>query len=234
MQRRQFQPEDLDQIRRAPLLSELPQHLIDALLSDGIVHRYLPGEMLFRQGETPEFLHIVLGGEIGLYCVGNDGGETMMEIMKAGECFIAAAVLTDLPYLMGAKALLPSRVMLLPADRLRRDLLTIPDLALAMLTSLSIHFRKLVREAKALKLKSPTQRLGLYLLSLTNKREGSVALWLPHSKGVIAARIGVRQETLSRALAQLRQCGVTTTGAQVTVSNIAALSAFCHLDEDVL
>lgn len=224
--------EDLVKLEQMPLFSELPPHLIDLVLSDSMVLSYRPGEELFHQGERAAHLHVLLGGEVGLYCVGSDGNETVMEIMKSGEVFIAAAVLTDLPYLMGAKALLPSRVLMLPADRLRRDLRSVPDLAMAMLSSLSIHFRKLVREAKALKLNSPTQRLAIYLLSLTTRREGPAVLWLSHNKSVIAARIGIRQETLSRSLATLRDYGVKTQGPRVVVEDVAALAHYCRLEEE--
>lgn len=227
-----LQPEDLVRLGQTPLFSELPSHLIDVVLADAVVHRYTAGEMLFCQGATPEYLHVVLTGEVGLYGIAIDGGETVMEIMKSGEVFIAAAVLTDLPYLMEARALSPSRVLLLPAERLRKDLRALPDLVMAMLTSLSIHFRKMVREAKTLKLNTPIQRLGVFLLSLTIKREGSTILWLPHNKGIIAARIGVRQESLSRAFATLRQHGVRTKGSRVEVDDMAALVEFCHQDDE--
>jgi CRP/FNR family transcriptional activator FtrB len=234
MGRRPLLAEDLAKLEQIPLFSELPPHLVDLALNGCVVQSYRAGDELFHQGERPTYLHVLLGGEVGLNCVGSDGSETVMEIMRPGEAFIAAAVLTDLPYLMGAKALLPSRVLMLPADRLRRDLRAVPDLAIAMLSSLSTHFRKMVREAKALKLNSPTQRLALYLLSLTNRREGSAVLWLSHSKSVIAARIGIRQETLSRSLATLREYGVQTHGPRVVVEDVAVLAQYCRLeDEDI-
>lgn len=221
-------------MRQVPLLTQLPANLLGAVLAEAMVIRYDIGETLFHQGEAPHYLHLVMDGEISLYGVGSDGNETVMEIMKCGDVFIAAAVLTNLPYLMEARALSQSRVMLLPAERLRRDLRSIPELALAMLGSLSSHYRRLVREVKALKLKSTTQRLALYLLSLTPSREGSAILWLPHSKSVISARIGIRPETLSRAFVALQQHGVQMTGTRVSVANLAVLADFCRQSDDVL
>ena len=229
---RAIHADDLSRMRQVPLLTQLPANLLGAVLAEAMVIRYDSGETLFHQGEAAHFLHVVMDGEICLYGVGCDGDETVMEIMKSGDVFIAAAVLTGLPYLMEARALNPSRILLLPAERLRRDLRSIPDLALAMLASLSSHYRMLVREVKSLKLKSTNQRLALYLLSLTPKREGATILWLPHSKGVISARIGIRPETLSRAFNALQPYGVQMNGTRVAVADLAALADFCHQSEE--
>ncbi|MGE5546827.1 MAG: cyclic nucleotide-binding domain-containing protein [Solirubrobacterales bacterium] len=230
---RAFHSEDIARISHVPLLAQLPPHLLRMVLAEASVQRHDAGDTLFRQGEEPQFLHIVMDGEIGLFGTTSDGDETVMALLKSGEVFIAAAVLTERPYLMGARALSPARVMVLPAERLRRDLHEVPDLAFAMLTSLSTHFRMLVREVKALKLQSTTQRLAHYLMSLTPRREGPTIVWLPHSKCVIAARIGIRPETLSRAFAALRRYGVSISGTRVAIDDVAVLAEFCRQDEDI-
>ena len=219
-------------IRQLPLLTQLPPNMLDVVLTEASITRYEVGETLFHQGGNPDYLHVILDGEVCLYGIGSDGSETIMEIMKHGDEFISAAVLTNLPYLMEARALTSSRVMLLPAERLRRDLRSIPDLAQAMLTSLSSHYRALIREVKALKLKSTGQRLGLYLLSLTAKRQGPTILWLPHNKTIISARIGIRPETLSRSFSSLREYGVQVHGTKVSISDLETLANFFRQIED--
>jgi CRP/FNR family transcriptional activator FtrB len=190
--------------------------------------------MLFLQGEPARWLHILVDGQIGLVGSASGGEETIVEILKSGEVFIAAAVLTGKPYLMSAKALAPSRLLLLPADRLLGDLRENPDLALNMLASLAKHFRMLVREVKDLKLKSASQRLALYLMSLTTKREGSAILHLPHNKILIAGRVGIRPETLSRVFQALKQEGVVSENQTVAITDLKRLAAFCHEGDDVI
>jgi CRP/FNR family transcriptional regulator, transcriptional activator FtrB len=224
--------QDLASALQVPLLASLPPHLLEAILVDACMLKCLAGDTLFEEGETPNYLHIVVEGEVGLYGGASDGEETLVNILQPGELFIAAAVLLDRPYLMTARALGPSRVLALPGARLRRDLKAIPDLALAMIAALSGHFRTLVREVKVLKLKSVGQRLALYLLSLTNKREGSAVVWLPHSKRTVAARIGARPESLSRAFSALRQQGVEVKGTKISIADVAALTAFCAQDDE--
>lgn len=231
---RHLRREDVQSLAKVPLFCGLTRDGLERVTAEASVARYPQGAVVLHQGATAQYLHVLLEGQIGLLGTLSDGEETIVEILRDGEVFIAAAVLTERPYLMGATALKDSRVLLLPAEPLRRDLRADPDLALAMLTSLSTHFRQLVREVKDLKLKSAAQRLGHYLLGLTAKREGSVIVRLPHSKGVIAARIGVRAETLSRAFASLRDDGATVSGNTVVIADIERLARFCMEGEEAV
>jgi CRP/FNR family transcriptional regulator, transcriptional activator FtrB len=231
---RGLRPEDLVAVGRLPLFSDFSPEVVAELTAEATVVRFARGDVIFREGDAPTFLHTVLDGQVGLIGTVANSGETVVEILKSGEMFIAAAVLTEKPFLTGAVALQQSRILKLPGDQLRRDVRERPDLALAMLTSLSKHYRLLMREVKDLKLKSAAQRLALYLVGLTPKREGSIIVKLPHNKSVIAGRVGVRPETLSRAFAHLKQQAVVVDGQSVAIADIAALRAYCHVGEDVV
>ncbi len=222
------------EVQGSPLFAALSAEQSAAILGEAVLLRCTGGDMLFLQGDEPHFLHIILKGEIGLFGTLSDGEETLVNILRAPEIFIAAAVLAGKPYLMSARALGPARVLAMPAERLCRNLRAMPELAVAMVGAMSTHFRSLVREVKNLKLKSSTQRLALYLLSLTPKLAGPVVAWLPHSKRLIAARVGIRPETLSRTFNALREHGVQVTGTKVTIADVAALAAFCQHGEDLI
>lgn len=214
-------------IAEVPHFADLPTETLDRVIAGATVFSYPRGTVLFHQGDMPECLHIVLDGEVGL--IGEGGGEeTVVEILQPGEMFIAAAVLTNRPCLMTAKVLKPARLLLLGAAEFRANLRSEPDLAIAMLAAVSRYFRLLVREVKDLKLKSSAQRLGLYLLNLADTQQGRVMVRLPHPKSVIAARIGIRPETLSRHFALLQDVGVWVRGNQVEIMDIARLRRFCH------
>jgi hypothetical protein len=52
---------------------------------------------------------------------------------------------------------------------------------------------------------------------------GSCVIALPYDKVLIAARLGLKPESLSRAFAKLRSVGVAVHAAHVAVSDIAKL-----------
>lgn len=221
--------EDVDILARVPMFAGIDAPTLTRMAQVARVVRLPRGTVLFSQGDEAKALYVLLEGQIGLSGKVEDlGDDTVVEILDAGEAFVAAAVLTGKPYLIAATALAPARVLELPRQALLDDLRASPDLALAMLGSLARHFRLLVREIKDLKLKSASQRLALYLLGLTARRRGAVIVRLPHNKGLIAARVGVRPETLSRAFAQLKGRGVVVDGQNVAIADLAVLVDYCH------
>ncbi|MGE4280763.1 MAG: cyclic nucleotide-binding domain-containing protein [Magnetospirillum sp.] len=225
----------VDVLSRVPLFAGLEPPLVARLAQAAHVARVPRGTRLFAQGDQARGLHVLLEGQVGLFAkVEDDGEDTLVEILDAGEAFIAAAVLTGKPYLMTGSALTPIRVLEVPRQALLDDLRASPDLALVMLGSLARHYRTLVQEIKDLKLTSASQRLARYLLGLTPRRRGAVIVRLPHNKGLIAARVGVRPETLSRAFAQLRAVGVVVDAHNVAIADLVTLAAYCHDGREVV
>lgn len=223
--------DDRELICQVPQFAGLAPETLEKVIAGGTVYSYPRGVMLFLQGDLATCLHILLSGEVGL--IGeHDGEETVVEIMSPGEMIVAAAVLTNQPCLMGAKVLQPARVLLLPAETFRAHLHAEPDLAIAMLAGVSRQFRMLAREIKSLKLKSSAQRLAGYLLDLAPAAGGRAVVRLPHSKSVIAARIGIRPETLSRHFSSLQEVGVRVRGSAVEIDSISRLTKFSRTEAD--
>lgn len=224
---------DRDWIARNPVFQSLGEGDLNVLLGDAVVHDQPADTVLFHQGQRPDFLHVLIEGRVGLMGVGMDDRQVVVEFMEPGESFILAAVLTDAPYLMAARTIQRSRVLLIPAGTLREHVSANGRLAAAMLASLSRHYRMMVRQVKDLKLHSATERLGCYLLALGEQgaggRDGPVTVTLPVEKALLATRLGTTPENLSRAFANLRSAGVTTSGGTVTIVDMVRLRNACAL-----
>jgi hypothetical protein len=70
---------------------------------------------------------------------------------------------------------------------------------------------------------STTERVASFLIRLSNVSSGHAVVRLPQEKGLVAGRLGMRPETFSRALSQLRQHGVTCSGLDVIIDDVSAL-----------
>ena len=95
-----------------------------------------------------------------------------------------------------------------------------------MLSGLSRWQSRLIHEIGELKSKSPGQRLATFLLALATKTAGDGAserVRLPLTKSVLASRIGIAPESLSRALNRLKAVGVETHGREVELTDLEAL-----------
>jgi len=99
-----------------------------------------------------------------------------------------------------------------------------------MLAAMSRHLRELVTALEQLQSHSASQRLATFLLGLVPSDSGAADLHLPIDKGLIAARLGMKPETLSRALATLREEGLQISGERVRVPDVERLRRLANTD----
>jgi CRP/FNR family transcriptional activator FtrB len=220
-------PEDRHRIETIALLEGTPRRIAGILADIGAIRLFAAGEAVFTAGSRPEFLYLILTGRIALIGEGV-GGETVIEAFGEGEALLTAAVVLDRPYLLTARALVETRVAAIPVEAFRELLDHEPGLARAIVNQQARHWRVLVRQIKDLKLRAGAQRLASYLL--TQDRDGTGRIYLGMDRRLVAGRLGMTPEHLSRAFAQLRQYGVSATGRAVTITNDAVLRRFCDYD----
>jgi CRP/FNR family transcriptional regulator, dissimilatory nitrate respiration regulator len=122
-------------------------------------------------------------------------------------------------------ALSDTLLVVVPAEPLRLMIDTEPGFARAMLASMSQRLHALVTDFEAATVHRATERLAAYLVSLVDPAGPSTAT-LPASKTVIAARLGITKETLSRLLRRFAQEGLIAVGRrQITLLDRERLHA---------
>ena len=218
-------------LRAVPAFEELDGDVLEQL--DGIseVVTAHHGELLCRQGMLPTVLYVVLEGHVALSSTTPDGSTAVIEVLAAGRDFVLASVMAGLPYMQSAHVVQQARLLAIEARPLRAMIEREPELSLALLRSLSGEFRALVRQIRDLKVRTAAQRLACYLLALVPDPNADKADFrLPFEKGLLAARLGCRQENLSRAFASLRRLGVETRGGNVTLHDVPRLTAYAQPD----
>jgi CRP/FNR family transcriptional activator FtrB len=216
-----------ESLRRLPLLKDLDDSRLSELAEGASIQRYPKGTVLFDPGDRPDFLYVLTEGAVEL--VGRDGDrETVMEILWPVQAFILAAVLTDTPLLMAARTLETSSVILVEAANLRRCVAEDPVLAAPIIGMLAGQFRMMARQVMDLKLRTGTQRLACFLLSLVDDVGDGSRARLPFPKGTLAARLGMTPENLSRAFRALAETGLLVRGQEVFVENRAAVEEYCR------
>jgi CRP/FNR family transcriptional activator FtrB len=195
------------------------------MLATCFVQTLPKGTVPCRQGEKPEFLHIVLSGRVGLFAEG-PREEELIEFFGPSDSFVLPAVMMDAPYLVTARLLDEGRIMLWPAPAFRAQVRANGTLAYGASLLLSSYWRTLIGQIKDLKLLSAIERLSAFLLALAPRETGPVTVTLPGGRSLIAGRLGVTPQSLSRAFAALRPLGVTGSGRQVSISDPARLREF--------
>jgi CRP/FNR family transcriptional regulator, transcriptional activator FtrB len=219
-------------IGAVPLFERLGASLLERI--DAITEEVTaaPDQVLSQQGAMPECLHVLMDGQVALSSTAADGTTALVEVLHPIDHFVMASVLTRLPYLMTARTVTHCRLLAIDAAGLMDLVEHEAPLANTLLRSVSCEFRTMVRQVRDLKLRTAAQRLGCYLLARVKDGEAVKADFrLPFDKGLLAARLGCRQENLSRAFAALRAYGVETHGARVILHDIPRLKALAVPDD---
>lgn len=208
---------------RLPIFSGLENQSIASLLGHAWVQSYPRNAMLFLQEEPAERFYVVFDGWVKLYRTSPHGEESVIGVFTRGESFAEAAILDKAVYPVTASTVADSRLLVIPAKPFLRQLTDNGEYALKMMASMSRHMRRMVRQVEQLTLKSSIQRVAGFLLRLCPEDRGPAVIQLPLDKALIAGRLGMQPETLSRSLAKLRQVGVVSKGAQVSIADVGAL-----------
>ena len=97
-----------------------------------------------------------------------------------------------------------------------------------MLSAAASRLERMLDHVEGLKVKSGAERLSDYLLSLCGESAREVAVTLPYEKSVLAAELGMKPESLSRAFSRLKAVGVITRLKQVQIRDRSALRDFAR------
>lgn len=221
-------PDDMDVIRRTPLLTEMPENDLNRLLDESSFVNYPCGERLFLRGEQASSIYLILDGGVKIYRGTPEGKQAVIEILTRGELIAEAAIFLGQGYLTSAEIVSDTRLLEIPSSTLLSLLQDNTDLAMRMLGMLSQRQSELVFHIEQIKVRSAPQRLGEFLLSLCAEKRGPAALILPYNKSNIAASLGMKPESLSRAMSKLKTYGVSIKNYDVMLSDIAVLKKFCE------
>ncbi len=217
-------------LSRLPLFQKLAPEQLAALESACRERRLSKGEMLVHKGDPAKGFFVVVFGQIKLAFPSSQGNEKVVEILGPHQSFGEAVMFMDRPYPVLAEGLEESLLLHIASapvfELLERD----PLFARRMLAGLSMRLHSLVQDVETYSLRSSTQRVVGYLLQhcpQNSASEGSFNISLPTSKQVIASRLNLTPETLSRIFHDLSANGlIAVSGKQITVSNVKRLREF--------
>ena len=221
---------DLEIAASIPFLSGLKPEALAVLLQEANVVNCRPGHALFRQGEPATAFFIILDGWIKLYRVTPAGDEAVLNVVTRCDSLAEAVTLTSGRYPATASAVTRARVMVIPADHVVSCIRQMPDIAIAMIASTSVHLHRMVQQIERLTAQSATQRVAEFLSSLVPCTKGPCTIALPYDKSLIAGRLGLKPESLSRVFAKLRSVGVDVRASNVRVADMAQLRALVASD----
>ena len=217
------------EIARLPLFREMDDAKRERVFAGSFLQVFPPQLTLFEVGQHADFLHVLVDGLVELSAT-SGGRDTTMRIVEPVTSFILAAVVNDLPYLMTARTLEASRILLVPAALIREVIRQDTALMQATMRELALAYRDLVRALADMKLRQSAERLGNYLLQQAAQDDAGSTIQLRAEKRLLASLLGMTPENLSRAFSALAAHGVRVEGSSISIVDSDALRAFARPD----
>ena len=214
---------DLDVVRRINVFRGVKPLVFERLVAPAVTLNFKSGDTVFRQGDPAAAFFIVVDGWIKLYHITASGKEAVIYVFTKGESIAQAVAFTGQSYPAAAEAVSDARIVRIPAAHIIKCIRDTPDVALAMLASNSLHLHHLLAQVAQLKVQSAVQRVAEFLVSLCPSGNGPCTIALPYEKTLIAARLGIKRESLSRAFATLKSAGIEVHDLRVVVHDVNVL-----------
>jgi CRP-like cAMP-binding protein len=188
--------------------------------------RYQPHQSIFSQGDRADGFFLVLEGWVKLFRVTPAGDEAIVHVFTRGESFAEAVFFMGGAYPASAEAASPLRLLRIDAARFNAAIATDDRLATTLLASIAQHAERLFGEIASLKLLPTPRRLADFLFRQVPAGAKSATVILPYEKAMLAGRLGMTPESLSRGLKTLRKLGVEVKRDHILVSDVPGLAAY--------
>ncbi|WP_332813152.1 Crp/Fnr family transcriptional regulator [Ramlibacter sp.] len=209
-----------------PLLQGMDRSTLDRLAARTQRLPLQRGQVLFRSGDAPTGMYLVVFGEVRLQARDGQGRERLTGVATAGRSFGEAVMFLERPAVVDAVAASDALLLHLPREAVFDEIDRSPVFARRIIAALSARIESLVQELDRQAQGGGRERVIDFLARVAEASPGPEAITLPASKASIAARLHVSPEHFSRLLRELQAQGLlTVAGRRITVPDVAALRA---------
>jgi CRP-like cAMP-binding protein len=213
-----------------PLFDRLSDHVARCLLSRGVERHYARGEVICLQSEPARTLKLVTDGWVKLYRVTPTGDEAILATLSRGASFDEVAALRGGESKLSVEAMTDCTILHLALNAICSCQGADAEISAAVLGAASDKMDELITQLEGLKVKTGVQRLCGVLLDLAGDTLGTAVLELPFDKVVLAGKLGMQPESLSRAFKKLKSVGVQSIRRQVRIEDVPAFQRFVEAE----
>ena len=187
--------------------SGLPKELFAPFFSAGQPALYKKGQLIYLQGQEPEYLYCLLRGTVRTFISSEDGEEMLLTTYRSGSIFGEASFFDGMPRVSSATAQSDCQIIALSHDTVSTLFREDPSLASMMITYLARTVRLLSRHVDTMSFQATDKRLAALLL---NHPTSDSIIDVTHEE--LASALSVSRVTVSRILSSFAKRGLIETG----------------------
>ena len=195
-------------LRKIPLLSELSDEEILRIKPDFRIRQYVKREVVLHKGGTGDGLLFLLGGNLQVIDVTEDGRAIGLRMLVPGDFFGEIALINNSTRSASVVAMTDALVAFLPTATAMHLFSHSPSVASQMLRHLAQKIQRDSEFRALLSINNTAKRIYSFLVLMQKKNpDGTVVENLPTHQD-IANMINTSRETVTRALLALTQQGI--------------------------
>ncbi len=219
----EMRSQELKILKSTILFEGLDDEVLRKIVGNQLPREFKKGHIIFQQDDEADYFYVILDGWVKLYRQMPTGRDAILHVFTKGESFAEAAIFREHRYPATAEVVADASILAISSNAFTNVLTEYPDAMMQLLFSMSAKMKQFVAELEQVKGRNSLQRVAYFLYKLHTVKNDSGVVELPYEKHIIASRLGIKPESLSRALTKLRVFGVGCSNNQITISDVSKL-----------
>ncbi|HBG92228.1 MAG: hypothetical protein A2X54_00995 [Nitrospirae bacterium GWF2_44_13] len=191
-------------------------------------------EAIFSEGDSSDWLYVVIKGKVKITKLSQSGREIILEIISPMDFFGGVAVMRGFPYPANAVAMDDAELLKISRSNLMRILDRFPNLMYCMAMNIGDRIKGSHEALKNIAIEKVESRIASMLIKLADKAgseplgDGSVTIDMKLTKQDIAEMVGTTVETSIRTMSKFKKLGIVSEkGGKIAIKDINKLKALC-------
>jgi len=214
-------------LHRSALCEGLDEQTVKVLMGLIEFRVFAANERIVAEGEEARHIFYVASGIVRLTRTGTSGREVDICICEPGDVFADYLLPGGRRYALGARATDFVEVAAIDLFRLRALAEQCPGIARNLMRIASRHLLEAFDCIAADRSQTAPQRVANYFLGHCPPLAAEATFRLPYRKRILAGKLGLAPEALSRAFSALAAAGVRVSGRMVRIESVERLRAVC-------
>jgi CRP/FNR family transcriptional regulator len=200
-------------LAEAPIFRRLAPEGIQALAGRMRARSYGRNEVVFRQGDPPGPLHLIVSGSVKVLATSDDGREAVLALLGAGSCFGEMAAIDGVERSATAVAAEPLQTLSLGRDDLEALVTASPSVAVDIIITLASRLRRSDQRLEDASFFDLDTRLARLLYDFIGERgergpDGAIHVRVPLTQADLAGMLGATRVTVNRLLGAFQDMGM--------------------------
>ena len=200
----------------------------NSLFEHRIIKKIRNKDMLYMEGDSPNYLYFVVRGKIKVFKSNEAGKEYIVNICKEGDFLGHIALLENNEHREYAMAMEPCEVLLIPKQDFCQLINSDTETAMKFIKLLSSNYADAEEKLLQLAYDSARKRVAeaIIFISKKYKSEGNEDLTFTMNRENISSLSGISPESVSRNLTDFKEEGlITTLNGCIKILNLKRLES---------